>query len=68
MDIPALAETYNRDGYIGGVPILTAGEAARRARPAERGEEGRVEERLVLEREPPVDARQLSARHCDDAR
>jgi ectoine hydroxylase-related dioxygenase (phytanoyl-CoA dioxygenase family) len=29
MDIPALAETYNRDGYIGGVPILTAGEAAR---------------------------------------
>lgn len=28
MDIPALAQSYNRDGYIGGVPILTTGDAA----------------------------------------
>ena len=39
MDIPALAETYNRDGYIGGVPILTPGEAATHRASMEAAEE-----------------------------
>ena len=39
MDIPALAQTYDRDGYIGGVPILTGDEAARHRASMEAAEE-----------------------------
>ena len=39
MDIPALAQAYNREGYIGGVPILSADQAAAHRASMEAAEE-----------------------------